>query len=95
MPKSLELLSDAHRLQDAIKVVSKGQDSFVLKEEGTPVAALIPLERLSMGKQARLDDLAALCNEGRLTPGQRREHDALGAEAEQIALRNARRLAGF
>ena len=95
MPKSLELLSDAHRLQDAIKVVSKGQDSFVLKEEGTPVAALIPLERLSMGKQARLDDLAALCNEGRLTPGQRREHDTLGAEAEQIALRNARRLAGF
>jgi Cro/C1-type HTH DNA-binding domain len=51
------------------------------------------LRRLSAAKQQRLDALMTGNNEGRLTPGERQELQVLVREAEEIALRNARKLA--
>jgi hypothetical protein len=53
----------------------------------------VRLRRLSAAKQLRLDELMDGNNEGRLTPAQRRELQGLVRETEEIALRNARRLA--
>ncbi|HZW32090.1 MAG TPA: helix-turn-helix transcriptional regulator [Isosphaeraceae bacterium] len=66
-----------------------------------PLSRLIAFEkaaprirRLSLAKQQRLDKLMDGNNEGRLTPAQHRELRGLVREAEEIALSNARKLAG-
>ena len=52
------------------------------------------LRRLSAAKQNRLDALMDKNNEGVLTSAERRELRALVRDAEEIALSNARKLAG-
>jgi hypothetical protein len=52
------------------------------------------LRRLSTAKQSRLDALMDKNNEGLLTSGERKELKAMVRDAEEIALRNARKLAG-
>lgn len=54
----------------------------------------VRLRRLSAARQRRLDELMAGHNEGRLTAAQRKELRVLVRETEEIALDNARRLAG-
>jgi hypothetical protein len=51
------------------------------------------LRRLSTAKQQRLDALMAANNQGHLTPAERQELQSLVREAEEIAFRNARKLA--
>ena len=52
------------------------------------------LRRLSAAKQNRLDALMDKNNEGLLTSAERKELKALVRDAEEIALSNARKLAG-
>jgi hypothetical protein len=52
------------------------------------------LRRLSTAKQSRLDALMDKNNEGLLTSGERKELQAMVHDAEEIALSNARKLAG-
>ena len=52
------------------------------------------LRRLSATKQRRLDMFMDGNNQGRLTPSERKELRGLVREAEEIALSNARKLAG-
>jgi hypothetical protein len=52
------------------------------------------LRRFDATKQGRLDDLMARNNDGRLTPAEQVEFRALAREAEELALSNARMLAG-
>ncbi len=52
------------------------------------------LRRLSTAKQSRLDALMDKNNEGLLTSGERKELKAMVRDAEEIALSNARKLAG-
>jgi Cro/C1-type HTH DNA-binding domain len=52
------------------------------------------LRRLSTAKQKRLDALMDKNNEGLLTSAERKELKALVRDAEEIALSNARKLAG-
>jgi hypothetical protein len=54
----------------------------------------IRLRRLSASKQRRLDVLMDRNNQGQLTSAERKELQVLVRDAEEIALSNARKLAG-
>ena len=54
----------------------------------------IRLRRLSTAKQRRLDVLMDRNNQGQLTSAERKELQVLVRDAEEIALSNARKLAG-
>ena len=95
MTRPLDLRRLPAQLDEALRQVTELRDSVVLSEGDTPVAALIPLERLSPDQQARLDELVESASRGALTSASRAEYAELAREAEAIALRNARRLTGF
>ncbi len=51
------------------------------------------LKRLATSKQRRLDELLDKNSEGRITPEERTKLEQLVAQAEQVMVENARRLA--
>lgn len=61
-----------------------------MKESHPPL-----IERLSPAKQRRLDRLLDKNSEGTITPADKAKLEALVAEAEQLMVANAKRLAEF
>jgi len=53
------------------------------------------LENFSAGKQRRMDELLEKNSEGTITPKEKAKLELLVAEAEQLMVANARRLAKF
>ena len=53
------------------------------------------VKKFAAAKQRRLDDLLDKNREGTITPSERRRLEELVAEAEQLMVENAKRLASF
>jgi hypothetical protein len=82
-----------HPLSEPSKIAlscRSGRDAAMTKKSGPP-----RIEKLSAAKQRRLDDLLEKNSEGTITPREKLKLEQLVAQAEQLIVANAKRVAKF